>query len=298
MKKPDFFIVGAPKCGTTAMNHYLGQHPEIFMPAVKESHHFATDLLSLDDPYRLKINYLSLFEDAEDGQVVGESSVFYLYSKQAPVNIRRFNDQAKVIAMIRNPVDWINSYHNQLVFNGEEDILDLREALEAEPERKKGNLIPNKLRFIERLFYTDIARFSDQIEKYFNTFGRDSVYVIVYDDFREDVYGVYREVLRYLKVDPNFQTDFGVVNSAKRVRSSALQKIIKQPPAWVYHPVRVFIPRSYRVALKKGLKQKNTIYNPPYAMEPKLRKELQEKFEGEVEKLSDLLGRDLRGWLE
>lgn len=142
MRKPDFFIVGAPKSGTTAMHEYLGQHPDIFMPKVKESHHFATDLLPPNRPnsyYRSIDNYLAIFKGARNEKIVGESSVFYLYSKTAAKNIYEFNKDSKILIMVRNPTEWLESYHSQLVYNGDEDILDLCEALKAEEEQKRGD---------------------------------------------------------------------------------------------------------------------------------------------------------------
>src|SRR5947209_20289335 len=100
MRRPDFFIVGAPRCATTALNDYLGRHPDIYVPEVKESHHFATDLLSRDDCYRSADNYLALFAGATDEFVIGEASVFYLYSKDAARNIYEFNKRARIIVML------------------------------------------------------------------------------------------------------------------------------------------------------------------------------------------------------
>lgn len=82
MTKPEFFIAGAPKCGTTAMQEYLRQHPGIFMPDMKEINHFADDLLKQDDPFLKRERYLSLFEGAGENQLAGEASVYYLFSKK------------------------------------------------------------------------------------------------------------------------------------------------------------------------------------------------------------------------
>ena len=165
-RKPDFFIVGAPKCGTTSLHIYLRQHPDIFMPAEKEHNHFATDLLSATDPYCNRDQYLKLFVEAQNEKRVGESSVFHLYSKVAAKNIFAFDSTARIIIMLRDPLSWIASYHSQMVYNGDEVIADLGDALVAEAGRRCGKNIPTKLRFSERLLYRDVVRFVDQVARY------------------------------------------------------------------------------------------------------------------------------------
>jgi hypothetical protein len=296
MRKPDFFIVGAPKCGTTAMQEYLRQHPDIFMPEVKESHYFATDLLPPDDYYRSFTNYLAIFKDARNEKIVGESSVFYLYSKFAAKNIYAFNKQAKIIIMIRNPVEWLESYHSQLVYNGDEDILDLSKALKAEERRKKGELIPNNLRFIERLFYSDVLRFSEQIRRYLDVFGKKNVYIIIYDDFKQDTPKKYRETLKFLGENSDFQVDFRVVNPNKYIRSQALLKFMKRPPFLFRTIGKILIPRPFRDSIMEGLQHLNTKHGPRLPMDPELRKQPQIELRVEVERLSALLESDLTNW--
>src|SRR5882672_1680365 len=112
MRKPDCFIVGAPRCGTTAMYTYLGQHPEIFMSARKEPHFFGTDLSS-PALVRDEQQYLSLFAKAQNEKRAGEASVFYLYSQRAAREIHAFCPSARIIIMLRNPVEMMYSLHSR-----------------------------------------------------------------------------------------------------------------------------------------------------------------------------------------
>ena len=128
-RKPDFFIVGAPKCGTTSMFHYLRQHPQIFMPDNKEPHYFGKDLIKMSDEFiDNEDEYLNLFKDAKSDQKLGEASTFYLYSKSAYKEIKEYNPDAKIIIMLRNPIDFLHSLHSQLLFSGYEDELDFEIA--------------------------------------------------------------------------------------------------------------------------------------------------------------------------
>src|SRR5438034_3527344 len=116
MKIPGFFIVGAPKCGTTAMNDYLAGHPDIFM-AKKEIHYFGSDL-EIKQKKLSGEEYLDFFKEGEHKYIVGESSVWYLYSKNAAAEIKAFSPGAKIIIMLRNPVDMLPSLHSQHIFDG------------------------------------------------------------------------------------------------------------------------------------------------------------------------------------
>lgn len=146
VKKPNFFIVGAPKCGTSAMYHYLGQHPDIFIPNTadaiehalggkKEFHYFGSDLpfsrLSRDA-------YLAHFAQAKNEKRLRECSVFYLYSQRASAEIKCFSPNASIIIMLRNPVDMIHAWHAQLVYWGNEDAADFDTALKLESDRQQG----------------------------------------------------------------------------------------------------------------------------------------------------------------
>jgi len=296
MKKPDFFIVGAPKCGTTAMNEYLRQHPDIFMPSEKEFGFLATDF-----SYRVSRityeEYLAFFSIAKDEKRVGESSVYNLYSKVASINIKELCPAANIIIMLRNPVDVIESIHSQLVYNGDENIKDLSTALELEEKRKKGLEIPDKVTFDEMLYYRDIVKYTEQIKRYIDVFDRNKIHIIIFDDFREDLASVYKNTLDFLDVEKNFQPNFQVINANKGVRSETLKKFLKAPPEAARIVGKVLIPEPVRHALYKRLRHINTKYQPRPPMDIKLRKRLQAELTPEVERLSELLNQDLTHWV-
>ena len=128
--RPNFFIVGAPKCGTTALHAYLDAHPEIFMSHYKEPRFFGSDLRQRRRP--TKSQYFSCFARARNEKRVGEASVLYLYSKCAAAEIKEFCPEARIIIMLRDPVEMLHSKHSQSIFSGNEVINDFEEALEAE----------------------------------------------------------------------------------------------------------------------------------------------------------------------
>ncbi len=299
VKKPNFFIVGAPKCGTTAMNEYLKQHPDIFIPDVKEVHYFGSDLnfriTGWQRPNREY--YLGLFEKAQHEKAIGEASVWYLYSERAAKEIEIFNPAARIIIMLRNPVDMIYSLHSQYVYEGNEDISEFGAALDAEEKRKHGELTPSHTYLIKSLFYKDVAKYSRQVQRYFEIFGREKVLVIIYDDFREDTAGEYKKTLLFLNVDDNFEIDMKVINPNKIVRSRNLQQIIVNPPRLLLRlGSHLKIPLKMQSMALEKLRAFNTRYEKRRAMDVELRQALKREFRNDVERLSSLLGRDLSFW--
>ncbi len=296
-RRPDFLIVGAPKCGTTAMDYYLSQHPEIFVAPRKETHFFATDLLPADDPARDPERYAALFADMGDEKIAGESSVFYMLSHEAAANIRACNPKARIIIHLRNPVDVLASHHSQIVYEGIEPIEDFEAALDAEDGRRANLPAPTRItRMPQVLLYSDIVRFTDQVGRFLDQFGREQVHINIFDDLKADVAGVYRRTLEFLEVDPDFQAEFPVINANKVVRSPALRRFLKDTPDWVSAASRLFTSRQTRVRLRQKLKKLNTqpVSRPPMA--PELRLRLCRQLAPEVEALSALIDRDLTSW--
>jgi hypothetical protein len=302
-RKPDFFIVGAPRCGTTAMYSYLKSHPEIFMSSVKEPRYFCRDLDSGSDAEkdywtREESDYLKFFEGAGDARRVGEASPFYLYSRVAAQAIREFCGPANIIVMLRNPVDMMYSFHNEQVYHGMEDIADFRAALDAEPDRKNGIRLPKKRNNIKALYYRDVATFSEQVQRYFDIFGKERVLVILHDDLHRDPASVYRTALEFLEVDPGFTPDFRIVNPRKTVRSASFHQLMIEPPHLFRRIVRALVPDTPRYKIIKLVSRLNRKTKTAKRMDPDLRRALVLEFSGEVERLGRLIGRDLSDWRE
>jgi len=295
VNKPCFFVVGAPKCGTTALCNYLNQHPAIFIPDIKEPNFFGKDLSGIKAARDMN-EYLSLFRDA-DTRISGEGSTWSLYSRTAAREIYEFNPHARIIIMLRNPADVLYSLHNQMLYDGNnEDIEDFGEALRAEADRRKGRRIPKTCKRREALLYSEVVRFADQVERYLSVFGRHGVHIIIYDDFKADSLASYREVLRFLRVDDSFVPEIKVINPSKHVRSRMLRKFYKDPPVWTSAIARVLFPQGLRKGIRAGLQNLNTqsVQRPP--MDYEIRRKLNAMFSGEVAKLSDILVRDLTEW--
>ncbi len=290
--KPNFFIVGAPRSGTTAMYEQLRQHPEIFMPHRKEPHFFGSDLTrrasALDEP-----GYRRLFAAGRGAKRRGEASVWYLYSERAPHEIYDYVPEARIIIMLRNPVDMIHSLYTHWLFTGNENLDDFEAALAAEPERACGERLPPNAIRPEGLRYRHIARYSPHVERYLDVFGRDAVHVIVYDDFRDDSSATYRHVLEFLKVDPTFAPRAAVVNPSREARSARLRSVTASPR---FRRLMARLPGPIGHSVRQGLKRANVRREGRAPMDPNLRRQLMAELAPEIERIGTLLGRDLSVW--
>lgn len=295
MRRPDFFIVGAPKCGTTAMYRYLQQHPDIFMPVIKEPHYFATDL-EASFFVQEEEAYLALFHEADSEKRVGEASTWYLYSEVAPSAIHAFDPAARIIIMLRNPADMMYSLHSHNLYVCEEDIPVFEDALAAETERKHGRRLPPKVDLVQNLYYRDAPRYAKRVRRYLDLFDPSQIHVILYDDFKEQTADVYVEVCRFLGVTTEFRPDFPVIYGNKKITKEKLHGLLMKPPDIVKRASSI-VPVGLR---KKGLRllYRLTMRRAPRPeMKDSLREQLQAEFRPEVLELSAMIGRDLSRWL-
>lgn len=307
MKFPNFFIVGAPKSATTAMHQYLSHHPDVYLAHAKELHFFGTDLEFLPPARNFSSRprsnvefqrYLDFFSSASDVKVVGEASVWYLYSRRAATEIREFLGEVNVLIMLRNPVDLLYSMHSQFLWEGNECIESFEEALAAEDDRRQGRRLPKTVHFPQGLLYTETVRFYDQVARYLDVFGSDRVLVLLYEDFVRDPSAAFRSVLSFLSVSEMSLPDFDKVNPNKVVRSKILRDLLIRPPSWVLTLGKTLLPRFVRSQAIHYLRQANTRYASRAPLRPETRARLLEEVRPEIERLQALLNRDLSLWLE
>jgi hypothetical protein len=282
MRKPNFFIVGAPRCGTTSMYTYLRQHPEIYVSAHKEPHFFGSDLTPLPGAIREPELYGELFAGAGDRSRVGEASVWYLSSTKAASEIRSFAPDARILILLRAPHRMLESLHGLFLRTGNEDLPTLEKALAAEPERRLGHRIPPGAYLPEALLYTDIARYAAQVERYLDAFGRENVHCIVFDDMVRDTAAVYRQALEFLGVDPGFEAELDPRRANERVRMMAIRQLARTPPE-VRRRIQFKDMRLHESA-------------PRIPLPAELAARLRELFATDVARLGALLDRNLTAW--
>ncbi len=301
MKKPNFFIVGAPKCGTTALSEYLRTHLNVFISTPKEPHYFAHDfplykkyLPTLDD-------YMALFANVSpECSAVGEASVWYLYSNEAIKAVYDFAPNARVIVMLRNPIELVQSIHSQLVWVLDENVGDFATAWRLQERRKDGEGLPASCREPAFLQYGEVAKLGYQVERLLDIFPREQVKILFLEDMKRDTGSVYREVLDFLGLKNDERKEFPRINENKYNRSKVAAKFIQRPPP-LFVVLLKGVKRLFGIEQLKW-RQKLQNINANVRARPVLDKELQQElidfFRDDVRKLQALTGRDLSSWLK
>lgn len=280
------------------MYEYLKAHPDIFMPLPKEPHYFGSDLVGRRIP-KTEAQYLKLFAKAREETRLGEASVWYLYSKRAAQEIYQFNPSSRIIIMLRNPIDMIYSLHAEFLYTANEDIADFELALHAEEDRRNGRRIPWLARFPQGLLYAEVARYSEQVRRYIDVFGREHLHIVMFDELERDTAGMYQETLKFLDVNPDFQLPHHpIYNSHKVARTRILRAIAQLMRITGRRLYRPLVPAPLDLGVCSAIMRVNTRYERRPSMDGKLRARLQERFAPEVSRLGDLLGRDLTHWVK
>jgi sulfotransferase family protein len=294
--KPNFFIVGAPRCGTTALYSYLRQHPDVFMPEHKEPHFFNADMMS-GGAIRNEEQYLNLFAAAKGKKCIGEASVYYLSSKIAPHAIKEFSPAAKIIVMVREPVEVMYALHANQLSAWAEDVWDFETALSLEEDRRCGRCLPRGNNSDpHKLYYRETVSYARHLKSYLDVFGSENVLVIIYDDFKRDTANVFRRTCSFLGINPDIQIEFPVVWSNPAFRSPALARFVQRPPRLLRGLARMLLPSSVRCHLVGSVWVWNLTRTPRPPMPEELRKRLIAELAPQVRELSALIGRDLSCW--
>ena len=295
MSGPTFFIIGAPKCGTTALYTWLSAHPQVCMSQPKEPQFFSGDIFGHQRNITHLDDYLRCFGHKPQAKEIGEASTCHLASPSAAKLIKRFSPQGKIVVMLRNPVEVMQSLHSERIFSGMENIRDFSTALDATAERTwaAGRFRGER---VIRPTYREMVRFSEQVGRYIHFFGRDRIHVILYDDLVDSAGAVYRDTLNFLGLEDDRRDSFEVVNDNKRVRSLTLQGFALHASETIRRFGHLALPKPLRKYMSGVLNHLNTVQEPRPPMNPQLRKRLVMEFEPEIQALSVLLERDLSAW--
>ncbi len=311
---PDFFLIGAQRCGTTTLSWCLKRHPQICFSKPKETHYFAQVAADLLETERWRDEYARFFlhYNAETDRRVGEGSPTYLFASQALERILRINPDAKFIAVVRNPVEMIRSLHLRLLFILEEDEPDLAKAWDLQEARARGAQLPPRCSDPRLLRYRELGGLATQIERLYRIAGREQSLVLVLDDLIREPRKVYEQVLGFIGVDDDGRTEFPRQRQSQAYRSRTLQRLLYKPPKsvvdWIDRSRVERLPtqgdgtavrtkRDLRARIKRlhnRLRDWNTRGAVP--LDSRTRAVLRDAFAPEVARLSVVLDRDLSHW--
>ena len=302
---PDFFIVGHPKCGTTAMYEMLARHPQLYLPERKEPRWFSTDLRS---PFRPGADgkprdtyedYLALFAPAGPDQITGEGSTDYIWSHTAASEIAAVRPDARIIVIFREPASFVRSLHIHMLQHKAEEEPSLRRALELESERREGrHLTEVTRRWPQQLFYAERVRYVEQLRRYAEHFAPEQMLLLVYDDFRADNDATLRAVQRFLGVEETGAELLVEANESVYRRADVDSRL--HDAFFGGGPVLRAARRAARLVTPEGARQRafgaqrdRLVFTEPPPPEEELMSELRDRFAPEVRALSEYMDRDL-----
>ncbi len=299
---PNFLIIGAHKAGTTSLYHYLNQHPKVYLSPAKEPRFFSLSNCSgrfngPNDPsnrcrFTTLDSYQELFKDVKDEKAVGEASTLYLYDKDAPNNIFKYNKEMKMIVVLRNPIERAYSNYTYARQKGHEEIEDFSTALDREEERINNG-------WGALWHYKQKGFYSQQLKRYYELFNESQLKVFLYDDLIHSPQKVVHDIYQFLSVDCDFEPDFSTKYNPSGVPTSmVVQRLIMLGKSKSL--------RSFRSVVKKmlGLKKADTIWaglqkanlNEIPVMSSETRDILRELYKHEILRLQTMIERDLSHW--
>lgn len=301
MTMPNFLIIGAAKSGTSALYHYIRHHPEIYMSPRKETHFFAFEnsdpatngpgdtipgaITNID-------KYLALFTGVKNEKVIGEASPTYIYLPRAAERIKFHIPESKMVAILRNPADRAYSAYMHLTRDGREPVADFGQALQMEEERIRLNWGPI-------WHYKRGGLYYEQVLRYFETFSREQVRIYLYDDFNRMPQAILKDVFNFLEVSDSWMPDMSVRPNVSGVpKSKHLHKWMHSlflQPNIIRATSRKIIPERLRWRVTTQMRTMNMAKRP---MPAEVRPQLINFFRDDIQKLSQLIERDLSHWLE
>jgi Sulfotransferase family len=303
MKMPNCLLIGAARCGTSALCSFLDQHPQIYISPSREPNFFIAEGQGVS-PFRgpgdrealerfdmwvsTLERYQSLFADVTTEKAIGEGSTWYLYDERAHQRIYRHIPDARLIAILRNPVDRAYSAYSMLWRDGRETITDFDRALSAEDWRVRAQWEP-------LWHYRRMGYYFSQLKRYYDTFDPAQIRVVLYDDFNTRPFDVLRDLFRFLEVDEQFTPDVSTRHNVSMVPKHALYHRIVAGRYPLKAVVKAVLPSGFRSRVKRKLVSANLTVPPPLA--PDVRRELVDVFRADILQLQALIRRDLSHWL-
>lgn len=290
MKKVDFFIVGVQKTGTTSLYKYLDEHPDIFMPEVKENHFFIQD-----KAYEKGENYFHKFYSSYQSQkIIGGASVHMFSTHVVPERIYNYNKEAKIIIMLRNPIDRAYSAYNFALKNGwENPDNNFIDTLALQDKRIEGSFNEQT-----NLSYFYVGLYYKHISNWLKWFPKENVFIMLNSDLKKNARKAVQNVCRFLGVDENVNINTDVIhNKSGAVRFKGIHYFIRSKDNKVKNMISNMLPFKLkyilRTRVRKGLDNFNMMEVNYKPLSTEERKIVFNYFDDDVKNLSALLNKDL-----
>lgn len=303
---PDFLVIGAGKSGTTSIDKYLNQHPQVFVPRSKEPNFFGYENMTVEDfngnqeeiaHFKNSVTtldrYLKIFEEAKPHQLRGETSNTYMYHEQAPYRIKHYIPEVKLIAVLRQPAGRLYSRYLHLARENRVPSENFSDCL----NRNSIWWLRNDL-IKEGYYYRHLST-------YFKLFPRQNIRIYLYEDLQAQPYKVMADIYDFLGVEATFKPDISVrYNESGFIKNKLLNKIYGQG-GLLSKSLRAIFPSTVIHKLKGNLTLKRRMYelrsknlHRP-GIDPEIKRKLTlEVYAEDIKNLEKLINRDLSHWLK
>jgi hypothetical protein len=290
MNKVDFFIIGAQKAATTSLYNYLNQHPDIYMPEVKENHFFVEDRV-----YNQGVQHFHRFyQTYTDQKLVGGAFVHMISSKEAPERVYKYNPDAKFLVMLRNPVDRAYSAYHFAIKNGwESSKLAFFDALKLHDKRLAGNLTEQT-----DLAYINSGLYGKHLAHWFKWFGKDRFLIMLDSDLITDSKLQMQKVFNFLGADETVHINTSnKFNKSGDVRIKSLHHFLRNKESKVRRNVGKMLPFGiksfYRHKILPSIDKFNKTEKEYEPLSFKERETLFSYFEQDLKDLSALIDKNV-----
>jgi len=273
---PNFFILGAGKCGTTSLYHYLKNHPDIYLSPVKEPCFFCETFQIIKNP----VDYARLFDAAGTKTLIGEASHVYFTNPSSAGTLRQFFPDAKFILILRHPADRAYSLYHHMRRYGYETLGTFEKALSAEEKRVSSEFFRRHCnQYLYNFFYFRSGLFGEQVERYFSLFSRSQFHIVTLAQLMERPLPTIEGIYKFLDVREDFKPEIKVFNKGETSRWPLLQNSLNlklRRPQWLR-----------RIGLNFSRKYNLMEISP---MSPETRQQLCDRYQPDLEKLHGLTG--------
>lgn len=292
---PNFLIIGANKAGTTSLYEYVRCHPQVFMSPIKEPSFFAFEGQESDNPWLRRgiitkfEDYAALFKEAKGKIAIGEASPIYLTNPQAPARIKHYVPDAKLIAILRHPVDRAHSQWQQEIRNGTEKVMDFSRAIQVRETLKDGTV---------RQRYAYQNQYYLLLKRYYDLFDPSHICVVLSEDLSSNPSSLLRKVFRFLDVDPTYVPDLSIRYNEGGLPRNRFWGFFYRGVLPFFTNWRARLPSVIRErvgTITRKIKRQGLV--KASELSPELRAELIELFREDILKLQDLIHQDLSIWL-
>jgi len=299
---PNVYLIGAPKCGTTALSTYLAEHPQGFLGYPKEPSYWSSDFAQSGAVARVDTEdaYCAIYRSAGQARAVVDASTRYLFSKVAVPRILVAKPRAKFIVILRNPVLMAQAYHMEKVFNLAETVTDFPKAWALQAARAEGRDLPPNCPEPNELQYSKVAALGSQLQRVMSQVPGDQLLVLFQEDLQKDPRRLWLRLQHFLELDDDGRQNFPIIGRAHHNRFPTLARIY-QSPGPVLGPVVRWGKRILRQRgqspVTDGVKNFLVSFRSRDPLPAAFEAELTAHFAPEVRLLAELTGRNLNHWL-